>query len=137
LYATRTEIIVRLDRPDSAPVELPSLIQSALASFGRVRVETTASGYDAIFARESSRLAKLRQAFAGFVNRRLETMVFVQARPHRSAPTGGNPRPPAERPQRRTPPVNQPLNQPPLGYGSLEDLDAAVDQVFKPRPPKS
>jgi hypothetical protein len=129
LWATRTEIVLRLDRPDAAPVELPSLIQSALSSFGRVRVETTASGYDAIFARESGRLAKLRQAFAGFVNRRLETMVFVQARPHRTTPAPSAARA-AERPVRNSPKPNQP----PLGYGSLEDLDAAVDQALRNKP---
>lgn len=131
LWATRSEIGLQLDRPANAPEELPNLIQKALSNFGRVRVEIGLNYYEAIFLRENSRLIKLRQALAGFVNRRLETMVFVQVRPHAPSPAPGAPRP-AARPMAK--PAASPA-LPPSGYGSLEDLDAAVDQVFRPQSP--
>ena len=124
LWANRTEIVLRLDRPANAPDELPTLIQSALSNFGRVRVESTANGYEAIFPREASRLAKLRQALAGFVNRRLETMVFVQVRP------AG----PVKAPERPVKSIISPSYHK-GGTGSLEDLDAAFDQVLPPKSP--
>jgi hypothetical protein len=130
LWATRAEIGLQLDRPANAPEELPELIQRALSNFGRVRVEISPTSYEAIFVRDNQRLAKLRQALAGFVNRRLETMVFVQVRPHTPSQAPSPPRP-AARPVKA---VSSPA-YPMAGYGSLEDLDAAVDQVFQPKPP--
>lgn len=133
LWATRSEIGLQLDRPANAPEELPNLIQKALTNFGRVRVEIGLNYYEAIFLRENTRLIKLRQALAGFVNRRLETMVFVQVRSHTPSPAPGAPRP-AARPVK---PAASPA-YPAAGYGSLDDLDAAVDQVYRPpSPPKS
>ena len=127
LWANRNEIGLRLDRPSNPPVELPDLIQAALSRFGRVRVDTLPNGYEAVFMRDNNRLAKLRQALAGFVNRRLETMVFVQVRSHN--PPAATMRPPV-RPSKPTPAL-------PVDYGTLNDLDAAVDQVFKPKPPRT
>jgi hypothetical protein len=130
LWASRAEMGLQLDRPPNAPEELPNLIQRALGNFGRVRVEISPNGYEAIFPRDNNRLVKLRQALAGFVNRRLETMVFVQVRPHTPSAPSGAPQPPA----RPVKPISSPA-YPLAGYGSLEDLDAAVDQVFRPQPP--
>ncbi len=132
LWSTRTEICLRLECPVNPPLELPSLIQTALSNFGRVRVETTPQGYEAIFIRDSALLGKLRQALAGFVNRRLETMVFFQVRSTKPSPPP-TVLPASKRPLQATPapPVL------PVGYGTLDDLDAAVDQVFRPpSPPK-
>jgi hypothetical protein len=130
LWANATEICLRLERPAHPPAELPNLIQTALRNFGRCRVESTPNGYEVIFPREGTRFAELRQALAGFVNRRLETMVFVQVRPSQSAPAA----PPVRSPRR---PARAVVNPPPaaLDYGSLDDLEVVVDQAIKPKTP--
>ncbi len=118
LWATRTQVFLRLARPASPPAQMPWLIQSSLKRFGRVQVEEIPNGYEAVFPRSDGMLFILRQALAGYVNRPLDPLIFIQAAP----PTV----PPPPKPQPKpafTAPVGNPMDQ----------LDNLLDDAVKPR----
>jgi hypothetical protein len=114
LWATRSQVYLRLSRPSVPPSQMPWLIQNSLKRFGRVQVEEIPHGYEAIFPRSDGVLAVLRQALAGYVNRPLDPLIFIQASP----PT--------------PPPPRKPL--PPAAFSAptgnlMEELENVLDKV--------
>jgi hypothetical protein len=81
LWATRTQVFLRLSRPASPPAQMSWLIQNSLKRFGRVQVEELADGYQAVFPRSDQAVLLLCQALAGYVNRPLDPLIFIQAAP--------------------------------------------------------
>ena len=81
LWMTRSQVILRLAKPAAPPPQMALLIQNGLKRFGRVQVGETPTGYEAFFPRNDALLGVLRQAFAGYVNRSLDPMIFIQAAP--------------------------------------------------------
>jgi hypothetical protein len=93
LWATRTGVFLRLARPASPPAQMPWLIQNSLKRFARVQVDELPNGYEAVFARNDNLLFVLRQALAGYVNRPLDPMIFIQAAPPTPPPLRAKPQP--------------------------------------------
>lgn len=118
LWATRTQVFLRLARPASPPAQMLWLIQNSLKRFGRVQVEELPSGYEAVFPRSDTVLLVLRQALAGYVNRALDPLIFIQAAP---------PTPP---PQHK--PAAKVAFSTPAG-DLMDHLDSVLDNTVKPR----
>jgi hypothetical protein len=120
LWATRSQVILRLAKPAAPPSQMALLIQNSLKRFGRVQVGETPTGYEAYFPRNDALLGALRQAFAGYVNRPLDPMIFIQAAP-------AVPQPP------RKPLPAAALSMPTGDF--LNELDNVMDQATdKPAP---
>lgn len=116
LWATRTQVFLRLARPASPPEQMPWLIQNSLKRFGRVHVEEIPNGYEAIFPRSDGVLFVLRQALAGYVNRPLDPLIFIQAAPP------GPPRPKSVPKAAFSAPSGDPMDQ----------LENVLDNLVKP-----
>jgi hypothetical protein len=118
LWSDRERISLRLTKPANAPEHMQELIQNGLRIFGRVQVQAISGGYEAVFPRSDQALKLLQTALAGFVNRALDPMIFLQAAPKTP--------PPAKPPRDLAP--NAPLPKPapaprrgpsPRGRGSV------------------
>lgn len=143
LWSDRERISLRLTKPANAPEHMQELIQNGLRVFGRVQVQEISGGYEAVFLRSDQALKLLQTALAGFVNRALDPMIFLQAAPKT---------PPPARPLRdhvTTPPTHKPAAAPRRGPGSrgwgsaaskpgsgdfIQDLEQAFDSLSDSKP---